>query len=142
MTEGKATEPAGGAPSDRDRTYWSISEVAEIADVKPHVLRYWETQFPMLRPKKGRSGSRRYRRSDLEIVRRIRCLLYEKGFTLKGARRRLRLEQRSDPESSQLALGIESPWIAGLGEIRRELAALRDELQGGDSYRPSGRAGR
>lgn len=117
--------------ADRGRTYWSISEVAELTDVKPHVLRYWETQFPMLRPKKGRSGSRRYRRSDLELVQRIRCLLYEKGFTLKGARRRLRLEQRSDPEENQLALGIENPWVAGLGEVLEELRAILKELRDG-----------
>lgn len=137
MNRPASTEGTGEATAaERGRTYWSISEVAELTDVKPHVLRYWETQFPMLRPKKGRSGSRRYRRSDLELVQRIRCLLYEKGFTLKGARRRLRLEQRTDPQEKQLALGIENPWLAGLGAIREELQAILDELREG-KVRPS-----
>ncbi|MBD3160960.1 MAG: MerR family transcriptional regulator [Candidatus Eisenbacteria bacterium] len=139
MNRERRSETIEPTTAERDRTYWSISEVAELTDVKPHVLRYWETQFPMLRPKKGRSGSRRYRRADLELVRRIRCLLYEKGFTLKGARRRLRLEQRSDPGENQLGLGIDNPWHVGLTEIREELISLQRELTAGMRIRRPGR---
>ena len=114
--------------ADGAKIYHSISEVAEKLQIRAHVLRYWETQFPMLRPKKGRSGSRMYRQREIEILQRIRELLYEKGFTLKGARRRLRLEMRKDPEESQLALGIENPWAEGLNRIREELEEIHRSL--------------
>ncbi len=117
-----------GSPG-REKTYHSISEVSLSLDIRPHVLRYWETQFPMLRPRKGRSGSRMYKESDVELLRRIKTLLYEKGFTIKGARRRLRLEQRKEPNEGQLALGIENPWAQGLAAIRGELVELLDTLR-------------
>ncbi len=116
-------------PDERDKTYYSIAEASERLDVRPHVLRYWETQFPMLRPKKGRSGSRMYRARDLELLERIKTLLYEKGFTIKGAKRRLRVEARSTPEEGQLGLGIENPWIEGLTMIRDELTEILNLLQ-------------
>ena len=71
------------------KIYYSITEVAEMADVKPHVLRYWETEFTALRPKKNRAGNRIYRERDVKLVLLIRRLLYEEGFTIKGARKRL-----------------------------------------------------
>ena len=119
---------AGPKDEVREKTYYTISEVAEKLQVRPHVLRYWETQFPMLRPRKGRSGSRMYRERELELLQRIRTLLYDKGFTLKGARRRLRLEQRKETGESQLGLGIESPWVEGLSQIREELEEIREIL--------------
>lgn len=73
----------------REKLYYSISEVSDAADVKPHVLRYWETQFKMLRPRKNRAGNRMYRARDLNLVLTIRELLYEAGYTIAGARRRL-----------------------------------------------------
>lgn len=124
-------------PQDREKTYYSISEVSEMLKLRPHVLRYWETQFPMLRPKKGRSGSRQYRSQEVELLERIRELLYEKGFTLKGAHRRLRLEQKKGEEREQLDLGVENPWVEGLSEIRDELAEIQkllaDRGKGGKS---------
>jgi DNA-binding transcriptional MerR regulator len=78
-----------------EKLYYSISEVSEIADVKPHVLRYWETQFKMLRPKKNRAGNRMYRPRELNLVVTIRDLLYRNGYTIAGARRKL-LEARRD----------------------------------------------
>lgn len=115
---------AGPREETRERTYFTIAEASERLDVRPHVLRYWETQFPMLRPKKGRSGSRMYRTRDLELLQRIKTLLYEKGFTIKGAKRRLRVESKRDAPEGQLGLGIENPWLDGLNAIRDELAAI------------------
>lgn len=127
-------EPLPESPPTRTtrpgrKTYYSISEVAADLDVRPHVLRYWETQFPMLRPKKGRSGSRMYRERDVDVLRRIRSLLYDKGFTIKGARKRLRLERQSGSTEGQLALGIENPYSDGLLSIRGELAEILDALR-------------
>ena len=126
-------ETLGSSPPEepREPTYYSISDVSERLDIRPHVLRYWETQFPMLRPRKGRSGSRMYREKDLEILERIKTLLYEKGFTIKGAKRRLRLEQKKELGEGQLGLGIENPWLEGIGEVREELVELLDLLRDG-----------
>ena len=126
--EPQAAESGGGGET-RDRTYFSISEVSERLDIRPHVLRYWETQFPVLRPRKGRSGSRMYREKDIEVLERIKTLLYEKGFTIKGARRRLRMEHRKENVEGQLALGIENPWLEGIVELREELVRLLEDLR-------------
>lgn len=72
-----------------EKLYYSISEVATAADVKPHVLRYWETQFKILKPRKNRAGNRMYRPRDLQLVLTIRDLLYHNGYTIAGARRNL-----------------------------------------------------
>src|SRR6266516_3530319 len=73
----------------------SISEVSELVGVKPHVLRYWETRFSMLRPRKNRAGNRMYRPEEVKLLMRIKELLYQRRFTIAGARRRL-LDERKD----------------------------------------------
>ena len=73
-----------------DKVYFKIGEVARLAELKPYVLRYWETEFGVLRPKKSRSGQRLYRRSDVEMVLRIKSLLKERKYTIAGARAQLR----------------------------------------------------
>ena len=78
-------------PRIPDKEYFRIGEVAEIAQVEPYVLRFWETEFGKLRPSKTRTSQRVYSRRDVSLVLRIRDLLYEEGYTISGARRRLRL---------------------------------------------------
>jgi DNA-binding transcriptional MerR regulator len=78
------------------KLYYSITEVAELTDVKPHVLRYWETEFKALRPKKNRAGNRVYRLSDITIIEDVKRLLYEEGFTIAGAKKRL-LKAKANP---------------------------------------------
>jgi DNA-binding transcriptional MerR regulator len=77
-------------PRIPDKQYFRIGEVASIAEVEAYVLRYWETEFATLRPQKTRTNQRMYSRKDVEHVLRIRDLLYEEGFTIEGARRKLR----------------------------------------------------
>ena len=88
------------------KLYRSISEVSEMLDVKPHVLRYWETQFSMLRPKKNRAGNRMYRPDEVKLLLRIKELLYAKRFTIEGAKRTLLAERRED--SPQVEMGFDS----------------------------------
>jgi len=76
-------------PRIPDKEYFRIGEVAEIADVEPYVLRFWESEFPRLRPSKTRTSQRVYSRRDVSLVLRIRDLLYEEGYTISGARRQL-----------------------------------------------------
>ena len=105
------------------KLYYSISEVSDLVGVKPHVLRYWETQFKMLRPKKGRGGARMYRKRDVEVLFEIRGLLYDQRFTIAGARRRI-LDERASDEKDQ----IELPF----SKLDREemLRALRKDMEG------------
>lgn len=77
-----------------EKLFFRIGEVCELIRVQPHVLRYWETEFPMLAPQKNRAGQRVYRRKDVEMVMRIRDLLYEEKFTIAGAKKKLMDEMR------------------------------------------------
>ncbi|MFN8176376.1 MAG: MerR family transcriptional regulator [bacterium] len=109
------------------KIYYSITEVAEMAGVKPHVLRYWETEFPALRPKKNRAGNRTYRDKDVKLVLAIRELLYDDGFTIKGARRKLGERRASDLDQIEIPF-TQGERIAQIAKIRRELEALLHEL--------------
>jgi DNA-binding transcriptional MerR regulator len=84
------------------KRYFTIGEVSELCGVKPHVLRYWEQEFPQLKPVKRRGNRRYYQRQDVIVIRQIRSLLYEQGFTIGGARLKLGGEEaRSDVSQSQ-----------------------------------------
>ncbi|HHH46447.1 MAG TPA: MerR family transcriptional regulator [Thiotrichales bacterium] len=84
------------------KRYFTIGEVSELCGVKPHVLRYWEQEFPQLKPVKRRGNRRYYQRNDVLLVRQIKSLLYEQGFTIGGARQRLSSEEaREDITQSQ-----------------------------------------
>ena len=99
------------------KRYFTIGEVSELCDVKPHVLRYWETEFPSLKPVKRRGNRRYYQRHDVLMVRQIRGLLYEQGYTIGGAR--LRLEGDDAKDESALSSQI----------IRQVRVELEDILQ-------------
>jgi DNA-binding transcriptional MerR regulator len=85
------------------KLFFRIGEVCELIKVQPHVLRYWETEFPMLAPQKNRAGQRVYRRKDVEMVMRIRDLLYEEKFTIAGAKKRLMEESRGGSSRLKVA---------------------------------------
>jgi len=82
------------APEIPDKLYFKIGEVSELLGVEPYVLRYWETEFPVLQPKKSGTGHRLYRRKDVELLLRIKHLLKEKRYTIEGARQSLQSEAR------------------------------------------------
>ncbi len=100
-----------------DKRYFAIGEVSELCAVKPHVLRYWEQEFPQLKPVKRRGNRRYYQHQDVVTVRRIRDLLYRQGFTIGGARQRLREIPGERQKAPETALGQ-------LREIRTELNAI------------------
>lgn len=108
-------EPSNNAqlPEIPSKRYFTIGEVSELCDVKPHVLRYWEQEFPQLKPVKRRGNRRYYQRQDVMIIRTIRSLLYEQGYTIGGAR--LQLTETRQPERelevmpAQSALSLADP---------------------------------
>ncbi len=89
--------PAISAEEIPDKLYFRIGEVARLAGIKPYVLRFWETEFPSLGPKKSGTGHRLYRRKDVQLVLDIKILLYEKRFTIEGARKHLDKQANSEP---------------------------------------------
>lgn len=118
-----------GSPEIPDKLYFKIGEVSELLGVEPYVLRYWETEFRALSPKKSGTGHRLYRRKDVELLLRIKHLLYEKRFTIEGARQSLQAAARASKpratERVQQELFTEDP----LPEIRRELADILQILK-------------
>ena len=82
-------DPTAELPPIPGKRYFKIGEVSELCDVKPHVLRYWEQEFPQIKPVRRTGNRRYYQRQDVIVVRQIRSLLYEQGFTINGARQRL-----------------------------------------------------
>ena len=118
-----------GIPEIPDKLYFKIGEVSELLGVEPYVLRYWETEFPALSPKKSGTGHRLYRRKDVELLLRIKYLLKEKRFTIEGARQSLQAEAKSPksrpPQRLQQELFSEDPLV----EIRRDLAEILEMLK-------------
>jgi len=103
-----------------DKLYFRIGEVARLCRLPAYVLRFWETEFPQLKPVKSSSGQRMYRKHDVESVVRIKKLLYEDGFTIAGARAQLREETKADRNQTTLPFPVSSPT---------NVAYLRNELQ-------------
>ncbi len=126
-------------PQIPDKLFFKIGEVAQLTGTKPHVLRYWESEFKMLRPAKGESGQRIYRRKDVELIFSIKQLLYEENFTIAGAKKQLQKKRanrtevnrtKSGPpeESSQPVLfgsqnNIDVEWV------RKELSEILDVMK-------------
>jgi len=92
-----------------EKLFFRIGEVCDLIKVQPHVLRYWETEFPMLAPQKNRAGQRVYRRKDVEMVLRIHDLLYEEKFTIAGAKKKLMDESRAGAVRARLAEDTAEP---------------------------------
>src|SRR5215813_4298284 len=104
------------------KNYFKIGEVARLLGVQAHTLRYWETEFPMLRPVKSKSGQRTYSRDDVVLLAEIRHLLYSRRFTIEGARKRLRRLPAEEREAERLASGRDARAV--LERVARELDEL------------------
>jgi len=106
-----------------DKLFFRIGEVAKLCKLPAYVLRFWETEFPQLAPKKSSTGQRLYRQKDVENVVRIKKLLYEQGFTIAGARQHFKLEQK--PAKNQVTL----PFVVSSRPRNQELKQVRAGLQ-------------
>ena len=110
------------------KRYFTIGEVSELCGVKPHVLRYWEQEFTQLRPVKRRGNRRYYQHHEVLLIRRIRELLYEQGFTISGARNRL--EEGGRPARHEAKSGNGAQVQPDMLDLRAELASIRRLLSG------------
>jgi DNA-binding transcriptional MerR regulator len=117
-----------------NKLFFKIGEVCEITDTQPYVLRYWESEFPALAPAKNSSGQRIYRRRDIETVLRIKQLLYEEGFTIAGAKKRLEAEMagRQDTPAPPGAPTNNDRSHAALKEVREQLREILTLLERND----------
>ena len=111
-------EPSNNAqlPEIPSKRYFTIGEVSDLCDVKPHVLRYWEQEFPQLNPVKRRGNRRYYQRQDVMIIRNIRSLLYEQGYTIGGARLQLTDAKMVEREESAVASAISTTALPSSGD--------------------------
>jgi DNA-binding transcriptional MerR regulator len=118
-----ASKAMGGEIFIPDKLYFRIGEVASLCRLPAYVLRFWETEFPQLKPVKSTTGQRMYRKRDVENVLRIKQLLYDQGFTISGARQQLRSEIKSDKGQSTIPFPAQSA-----AEIRYIRQGLREIL--------------
>lgn len=124
-----------------EKLYYKIGEVAKITGIKTHVLRYWETEFKAIRPNKSRSNQRLYRQQDIDLILHLKDLLYKQGFTISGARKKLRekksvteVEKQVSPnQTDQSDSQLDLPLASGidkklLQEIRQDILKLKNSL--------------
>jgi DNA-binding transcriptional MerR regulator len=113
-----------------DKLYFRIGEVSDLVGVETYVLRYWETEFPAVGPKKSGTGHRMYRRKEVELLLKIKHLLYEKKYTIEGARQYLLSESKNSRRKRPLQGGQRELFSDNaLPEIRKELVAILDLLK-------------
>jgi len=115
-----------GDPISSERLYYRIGEVSRITGLKPHVLRYWESEFRVIKPHKEGSFQRLYRRKDLDLILKIKKLLYEEGFTIAGAKKKIRDLERAENSQMQWRSGEKTPD----GKEHDWLVTVREELKG------------
>jgi len=129
-----ATNAPAALPDIPHKRYFAIGEVSDLCAVKPHVLRYWEQEFPQLKPVKRRGNRRYYQHDDVLMIRRIRSLLYEQGFTIGGARQRLREINKGalpvPPPAPRISAPVVPTAAALKGKFSKaELLKMRSELE-------------
>ena len=109
--------------------FYSIGEVCELTDLKPHVLRYWESQFKFLSPAKNRSGNRVYQRREVELIQLVKHLLYTEKYTIEGARQKVDEHRRKGEIRGVARAALELQTIAA---VERELREILEVLEGGE----------
>jgi DNA-binding transcriptional MerR regulator len=120
------THGPGASPGDiPDKLYFRIGEVARLCEVPAYVLRFWESEFPQLKPNKGGTGQRLYRRRDVEMALRVKTLLKDEGYTIPGARQVLKAEfKQKEPQLSLLQSAPSGASVKQLHNLRRDLEAI------------------
>jgi DNA-binding transcriptional MerR regulator len=115
------------AEADEKKLY-KIGEVCKLADVQPYVLRYWETEFPSLAPNKSGGGQRMYTRGEIDIILRIKQLLYSEGFTIAGAKKKLEQETNEPPAPAPAPVASAAKASRANGNVKKTLTKVRKEL--------------
>lgn len=117
------------------KLYYSISEVAEMTGLEPYVLRFWEKEFPLLKPKKNRAGNRSYQQKDIDLINQIKHFLYDEGYTIDGAKSKLKTLRYEDEEAKLVTEKMRLKNL--LIEVRKELSELLKSLSDSKSSQVS-----
>ena len=121
----------GSTPKQIKKLYYSIGEVSKITELKPYVLRYWETEFKQLSPPKNRAGNRTYRQKDIEVVEKIKNLLYNRKFTIKGARTLLNSGEEMEETVDRPLENAQEKRSEILIKVKQELESILDFIHKG-----------
>ena len=122
----QAQSPAVVIP---DKLFFTISEVSEISQIKPYILRYWEKQFKFLKPVRSIGGQRSYRKKDVEMVLLIKKLLYDEKFTIAGAKNRLKDIKEAGKHPPQLEINFkEAELVATVNKLKKKIQSLRESI--------------
>src|SRR3989339_119633 len=112
-----------------EKSFYSIGDVEKTTGVKPYILRYWEQEFRILRPARRTSGQRKYTKNDIQLIFKIKELLYTKGFTIGGAKKYLIEEKRKRKKQSEFSFGRDTESIEILNTVKKELKAITELLK-------------
>ena len=122
------------ARRQQKKLYYKIGEACKLVDIQPYVLRYWETEFPDLSPNKSKSGQRVYSEKELEVIRRIKELLYEEGYTIAGAKKKLEAEMEAggpgEPPEADSSGDLDTRAVEKVQSMRQGIAEALDEARG------------
>ena len=121
----------GSTPKQIKKLYYSIGEVSKITELKPYVLRYWETEFKQLSPPKNRAGNRTYRQKDIEVVEIIKDLLYNRKFTIKGAITLLNSGKEMEETMDRPLVNTQEKRSEILNKVKQELKSILDFIHNG-----------
>ena len=121
----------GSTPKQIKKLYYSIGEVSKITELKPYVLRYWETEFKQLSPPKNRAGNRTYRQKDIEVVEIIKDLLYNRKFTIKGAIILLNSGKEMEETVDRPLVNTQEKRSEILNKVKQELKSILDFIHNG-----------
>jgi len=119
-------------PSIPDKLFFKIGEVSSITELEPYILRYWESEFPVLKPDKNKAGQRLYTKEDIELVMKIKGLLYDEKYTIEGARRLLVEKKKADVKKALSPEDGGEELRSCLKEVKKELQGLLDKLEAMD----------
>lgn len=111
------------------KLFYSIGEISELTHIKPYVLRYWESEFDVLNPSKGKNGQRVFKEKDLEAILEIKELLYNEGYTIVGAKKKLREDRRNIESQKDLFSVSDAEYRKFLTELKKELEGLNELLE-------------
>src|SRR5205823_6146137 len=124
---GESMNTGGGTPSQPVQEFFSIGEVCQLTDLKPHVLRYWESQFRFLNPAKNRSGNRVYQRREIELIMLVKHLLYTEKYTIEGARQKIEQYRRSGELKPEARRALATQTVK---DLRADLKSILALLEG------------
>jgi DNA-binding transcriptional MerR regulator len=117
-----------GKKINTDKLFYKIGEVSDIADLEPHVLRYWESEFPFLKPRKNKTGQRIYTRKDLELVLQIKDLLYKERYTIAGVKKKLSGRREKPAVSAQTIQNVRKTLKEILNTLNRDVVSYKPRM--------------